>query len=330
MQADYLREFTELVNHMSFTEAANALHMTQPTLSKHIRALETSLGLELVDRSGPRVALTECGSALASYAYRAVEAQNEFNSVAAKLREAPPPRLRVRGLTDESPSTEVLGFLVSLLGEKYGTGFLEVKSSCEGSPEELLEQGLADIVFDSGTSEFPAPESPGGCNSPVKAVLLGKVPLIALVDRRHTFAGHGWLPIKAFRDSTVLKFEGVYLQRSWCHVEAAFARHGFTPKFRSFYCGNVAELLASCANLGSTVLFVGKNFAERIPQGIRPYCSMIEIEEQDAAIPLHFLYREDNPNPLLREVVEYLQSAATSPFEFSRGSAFQPEDGAAQ
>ena len=325
MQADYLREFTELVNHMSFTGAANALHMTQPTLSKHIRALEASLGLELVDRSGPRVALTECGSALVGYAYRAVEAQNEFNNAAAKLREAPPPRLRVYGRTEEGHSTELLGFLVSLLGEKYGTGFLEVRSSCEASPEELLEQGAADLVFDSGTSEFPKPESPGGSSSLVKALLLGKVPLIALVDRRHPFAGHGWLPIKAFRDSTVLKFEGVYLQRSWCHVEAAFARHGFTPRFRSFYCSNVAELLASCANLGSTVLFVGKNFAERIPQGIRPYCSVIEIEEADAAIPLHFLYREDNANPLLRELVEYLQSPAAPPFEFARASAFQQE-----
>ncbi|MGN0038958.1 MAG: hypothetical protein ACI36Y_07500 [Coriobacteriales bacterium] len=103
-------------------------------------------------------------------------------------------------------------------------------------------------------------------------------------------------------------------------------RHGFTPRFRSFFCSNVAELLASCANLGSTVLFVGKNFAERIPQGIRPYCSVIGIEEADAAIPLHFLYREDNPNPLLRELVEYLEGAATSPFEFTRTSAFQQEE----
>ena len=40
---------------------------------------------------------------------------------------------------------------------------------------------------------------------------------------------------------------------------------------------------------------------------------------------LHFLYREDNANPLLRELVEYLQSPAAPPFEFARASAFQQE-----
>jgi len=49
----------------NFSEAARRLGVTQPTVSMHIRSLEKRLGLDLFERSGRHVVLTEAGRAAA-------------------------------------------------------------------------------------------------------------------------------------------------------------------------------------------------------------------------------------------------------------------------
>jgi DNA-binding transcriptional LysR family regulator len=54
----------------SFSKAAEALLLTQPTISGHIKALEESLTLVLFDRLGREVTLTQAGEVLYNYAKR--------------------------------------------------------------------------------------------------------------------------------------------------------------------------------------------------------------------------------------------------------------------
>ncbi|MCX6953102.1 MAG: LysR family transcriptional regulator, partial [Verrucomicrobia bacterium] len=63
---DYsLRElecFIAVAEELSFTRAAQKLHLAQPPLSRHVRALEEKLGTRLFDRAGRKVALTAAGA----------------------------------------------------------------------------------------------------------------------------------------------------------------------------------------------------------------------------------------------------------------------------
>jgi LysR family transcriptional regulator, carnitine catabolism transcriptional activator len=61
-----------VVDHGSFTRAAEALHIAQPSLSQGIRALEEELGIELFVRRARPVGLTAAGQALVEPARRAV------------------------------------------------------------------------------------------------------------------------------------------------------------------------------------------------------------------------------------------------------------------
>lgn len=67
-QLDFLRGFEAAARHLSFTEAAAELFITQSAVSRQIKALEERIGVPLFVRRNRGLALTESGEAL----YRAV------------------------------------------------------------------------------------------------------------------------------------------------------------------------------------------------------------------------------------------------------------------
>jgi LysR family glycine cleavage system transcriptional activator len=59
-----LRAFDAVGQHLSFTAGANALHVSQSALSRHVISLEDLLGKQLLERRPHRLALTAAGEAL--------------------------------------------------------------------------------------------------------------------------------------------------------------------------------------------------------------------------------------------------------------------------
>jgi DNA-binding transcriptional LysR family regulator len=72
MNIEDLQAFLSVADHASFSRAAEALHLTQPAVSKRIAALESQLDTRLFDRIGRQVSLTEAGRALREHARRIV------------------------------------------------------------------------------------------------------------------------------------------------------------------------------------------------------------------------------------------------------------------
>ncbi|NJD91424.1 MAG: LysR family transcriptional regulator [Geobacter sp.] len=64
MNLDKLKIFHTVATTLNFTRAAENLHLTQPGISKHVRALEDQYGTPLFDRLGKRVVLTQAGEIL--------------------------------------------------------------------------------------------------------------------------------------------------------------------------------------------------------------------------------------------------------------------------
>src|ERR1700712_933299 len=61
MELRHLRYFVAVAEALSFTRAAEKLRLAQPSLTRQVRNLEEELGVQLLDRSNNRVALTEEG-----------------------------------------------------------------------------------------------------------------------------------------------------------------------------------------------------------------------------------------------------------------------------
>lgn len=130
-----LRIFVAVARQRSFTRAAEALYLAQPTVSQQVQVLERELGTQLLVRAGRRVELTAAGAALLEYAERllalAAEAEHSVRQVAGMASHT---LLLGAGTT---LATYVLPDLLRRLQYQQPEITIEVQV---GNTEELVEQ----------------------------------------------------------------------------------------------------------------------------------------------------------------------------------------------
>ncbi len=85
MDIHYLRVFAAVYRLRSFTGASEELHLTQPTVSDHIKTLEEELGVRLFDRLGRSVIPTREAEILYT---RTLDILERFDNLPAVIREA--------------------------------------------------------------------------------------------------------------------------------------------------------------------------------------------------------------------------------------------------
>lgn len=91
--------FVAVVDHRGITKAAEALYIAQPSLSQAIRTLERELGVELFDRSGRTVTLTEHGRAFLPIARQIMQDVDTARTRVHHVRDAKSGRLDIASLT---------------------------------------------------------------------------------------------------------------------------------------------------------------------------------------------------------------------------------------
>jgi DNA-binding transcriptional LysR family regulator len=80
-----LQVFLYSAENLSFSKAAQQLHVSQPTVSHHIKMLEQELGAVLFDRSSSEIKLTEAGRILLPHARRLVRESIEIKQMMGSL-----------------------------------------------------------------------------------------------------------------------------------------------------------------------------------------------------------------------------------------------------
>ncbi len=84
MTTENMREFKVLAEKRNYIAAAQALHTTQASLSRHIMAMEEELGYRLLERNTRNVELTLCGQRFLSFAETAHAIQQTFDAALVK------------------------------------------------------------------------------------------------------------------------------------------------------------------------------------------------------------------------------------------------------
>ncbi len=87
MNLQNLRIFLKVASLEHVTHAAEELHLSQPAVTKAIHSLEQEVHLDLVERQGRRIALTQAGRVLRDYAQRLFGLEREMEEALSALRD---------------------------------------------------------------------------------------------------------------------------------------------------------------------------------------------------------------------------------------------------
>ncbi len=138
-----LEAFLQVARERSFTRAAAALFLTQPSVTARIQALEQEIGRPLFERRGRTVRLTEAGEAFLPYAQRALQLIQEG---AAQARETEGRGTVLVGAT-VSAATAVLPDLLEAFRRERPAARVVVRYGHSNEVVEMLRDGLADVGF---------------------------------------------------------------------------------------------------------------------------------------------------------------------------------------
>lgn len=168
--------------HGSFTRAAEALNVSQPTLSQQIKQLEELLQASLVDRSGRNVRLTDAGEVYMRHARRALGELKAGSRAIHDVQNLERGTLRL-GWT---PVTDCL--TCSLLA-KFNARYPGITLTAIELPQNDIEAAVADSQIDVGIA-FSTPAVTGKPSSNIATLTLFEDTLCLAIGSRHRFARH--------------------------------------------------------------------------------------------------------------------------------------------
>lgn len=149
----HIRYLTAVVDHQNFTRAAEALHVSQPTLSQQIKQLESSLGVQLLDRSGRTVRLTDAGESYLVYARRAL------SELEAGHRAVHDVQNLSRGSLRLAMTPTFTAYLIGPLVERFSALHPGISLSVREMTQDRIEAELAVDNLDLGIAFTPARSS---------------------------------------------------------------------------------------------------------------------------------------------------------------------------
>ncbi|MDQ0599194.1 DNA-binding transcriptional LysR family regulator [Streptomyces canus] len=141
-----LRYFLAVAEDLHFTRAAERLYVSQPSLSKQVRALERQLGVELFRRDRHGVALTGAGEALLPHARRVLADWVEGAAAVAAARSAQRSTLVV-GMSTSPGRGGLLPAIRSRFTAGHPDAALRVRQVSWEDPTAGLADGDADVAF---------------------------------------------------------------------------------------------------------------------------------------------------------------------------------------
>lgn len=153
MDLNHLRSFVSVAQFGHLTRAAEALHLSQPALSAHIKSLEEEFGVPLFERSSSGMTLTPSGRRLVAEAEQIIGAVEHLKHSAQELRGEPTGSLKLGTVLE--PSVLRVGDLLVRAGERYPHIEIELNQVMSSDALARVRSGGLDASFYFG----PQPEA---------------------------------------------------------------------------------------------------------------------------------------------------------------------------
>ncbi len=143
MDIRVLRYFLTVAKEQSFTKGAEQLHITQPTLSRQLAALEEELGTPLFIRSGRNITLTDEGVLLKRRALEIIDLEERTIDEIRGTEELIDGTITIG--CGEFAAVETLAQICRSYKEKYSLVQIAIHTATADTIYEMMSKGLVDI-----------------------------------------------------------------------------------------------------------------------------------------------------------------------------------------
>ena len=184
-----LEAFVQVAKTVNFRAAAQALHVSQPALSRTIRIIEEAIDARLFDRDTRHVEITPAGRALLPIATRILENFNSSFSELSQFLDGRSGHVTIAALP--SVSVALLPDVIAAFRKQSP----QVQFSLLEGPAEFLRE-----AFDEGRADFGVSVRPGP-DEPMQYRHLLDDPFVLLCRRDNPLASRPSVPWAVFRTS---------------------------------------------------------------------------------------------------------------------------------
>jgi DNA-binding transcriptional LysR family regulator len=211
-----LRFFREVARREGFTAAAEALHVSQPAVSRCIQLLERQVGVRLFERAGRRVRLTAAGGLLLPCAERVLQELDDAAAALADLAAGEGGRLLLGA--SSTPGTYLLPQVLGMLRRSHPRVELQLEIADTHQVLAALLEGRLDLAV-VGEAPF-APR--------LQTELLLTEQLVLVLPPTHPLANRARVtPGELAAEPFVLREPGSSTRAA---LERALAVHGVRPR----------------------------------------------------------------------------------------------------
>jgi DNA-binding transcriptional LysR family regulator len=300
MELRHLRYFQAVATALSFSRAAERLHVAQPALSRQIADLERELGVLLLNRDRHKVSLTpagqsflrECGALLSHAAEAADKARRIAQGEAGEL-------------TLAFMTAPTFGFLPGLVREyrrRYPRVGLKILEMNPNHQLEAFEHGNLDIGFTR-----PLPHGAAGLGTQV----IRREDLVAVLSPAHRFQARRRIRTAELSDERFVLQAREETTELFDHIVAMCQVHGFSPVISN--APNQMSTLLAMVAAGEGIGIV----PEAVRQLANPGVSFHALSPKPTPIPLILAWRTNNETPTVRAMIslvrEWLPRIRTKP-----------------
>jgi len=145
MELRHLRYFAAVGDALSFTKAAEALHLAQPSLTRQIQDLETEIGVRLLNRSKRQVSLTPEGRSFLSDAKRVLAHSVDIVESVQRLSRHETSALNIGYVANLFPPP--LPVALAVFQRKFPTVSINLFDMTYGDQFRAIEEGKIDLGF---------------------------------------------------------------------------------------------------------------------------------------------------------------------------------------
>lgn len=234
-----LQIFAAVAQHLSYTRAAEELHLTQPAVFAQVKQLEEGVGMPLLERIGKQLHLTNAGREVLASCRETLDALERMEMRLADMQGLKRGRLRVAIVTTAK-------YLVPRLLGEFCARYPGIEAALTVTNREKLLARLAANEDDLVVLGTP-PE-----NLDVIAMPVADNPLVVLARHDHPLARlKGITLTRLAAEPFILREPGSGTRLA---VERHFAQHGLKPRVRMELGSNEAIKQSIAGGLGISVL----------------------------------------------------------------------------